>query len=87
MNEEPTKPADIESLYRRAFSEFGAEALWNMHPIEGPGPLDVLAVTKALRTHGGMDGRRLAEQIERVGRATYLSANPCAAGACFRTEP
>lgn len=56
-------------LYRRAFAEFGAVALWNMTPAEQPEPAAALAITQALRTHGSMNGRRLAEQIERLCRA------------------
>jgi hypothetical protein len=62
---------DIASLYRRAFAEYGARALWNMRPIDDPTPADALAITKALRTHGGMEGRRLAESIERLCRAAH----------------
>lgn len=70
--ERPTQePEDFGSLYRRAFEEYGTQALWNMRPIEDPTPADALATTKALRTHGGMEGRRLAEQIERVCRAPH----------------
>lgn len=68
-----TNPAaetdDLVTLYRRAFKDYGSRALWNMRPVERPSPADALAITKALRTHGGMDGRRLAEQIERLCRA------------------
>jgi len=35
-----------------------------MQPIAEPTPADALAITNALRVHGGMDGRRLAERIE-----------------------
>jgi hypothetical protein len=62
---------DLASLYRRAFAEYGMQALWNMRPIDDPTPADALAITKALRTHGGMEGRRLAEQIEKVCRAPH----------------
>ena len=71
MNDETQKPGDFGSLYRRAFAEYGTQALWNMRPIEDPTPADALAITRALRTHGGMDGRRLAEQIERLCRAPH----------------
>jgi hypothetical protein len=71
MNDQTTEPANLMSLYRLAFSEYGVRALWNMRPIEDPTPADALAITKALRTHGGMEGRRLAEQIERLCRAPY----------------
>lgn len=63
--------SEFVSLYRRAFAEYGTQALWNMRPIEEPTPADALAITRALRTHGGMTGRRLAEQIESVCRAPY----------------
>jgi hypothetical protein len=71
MNDQTTEPEDFVSLYRRAFVEYGTQALWNMRPIEDPTPAEALAITKALRTHGGMEGRRLAEQIERVCRAPH----------------
>jgi hypothetical protein len=60
---------EIERLYRQAFAEYGAVALWNMRPVEHPTPGAALAITSALRTHGFMDGRRLAEHIERLCRA------------------
>jgi hypothetical protein len=59
----------IERLYRHAFAEYGAVALWNMKPVEHPTPGAALAITAALRTHGSMDGRRLAEQLEELCRA------------------
>ena len=62
-------PEDLASLYRRAFAEYGVRALWNMRPVEDPSPADALAITKALRTHGRMEGRRLAERIEALCRA------------------
>ncbi len=71
MNEGAPEPETLASLYRRAFAAYGTQALWNMRPIDDPTPADALAITKALRTHGGMDGRRLAEQIERVCRAPH----------------
>ena len=71
MNETLTAPADFVTLYRRAFKEDGTQALWNMRPLENPTPADALAITKALRTHGGMEGRRLAERIEKLCRAPH----------------
>jgi hypothetical protein len=38
MNDETKKPEDFGSLYRRAFAEYGTQALWNMRPIEDPTP-------------------------------------------------
>jgi hypothetical protein len=69
MSTEPEQPEDLISLYRRAFTEYGTRALWNMRPVEHPTPADALAITKALRTHGRMEGRRLAERIEELCRA------------------
>ncbi len=71
MNTTPPKPEDLPTLYRLAFAEYGTQALWNMRPMEAPTPADALAITRALRTHGGMDGRRLAEQIERICGASH----------------
>ena len=59
---------EIERLYRQAFADYGAVALWNMRPVEHPTPGAALAITPALRTHGSMDGRRLAEHIEELCR-------------------
>ncbi len=60
---------EIRDLYHRAFREFGTLALWSMRPVATPTARDALAITKALRTHGRMDGRRLAERIEELCRA------------------
>jgi len=60
---------EIERLYRQAFADYGAIALWNMRPVEHPTPGAAKAITAALRTHGSMNGRRLAEHIERLCRA------------------
>jgi hypothetical protein len=62
---------EIERLYRQAFADYGAVALWNMRPVEHPTPGAALAITAALRTHGSMDGRRLAERIERLCGAPH----------------
>jgi len=60
---------EIRTLYARAFRDFGSIALWSMRPIPDPSPRDALAITAALRTHGTMEGRRLAERIEQLCRA------------------
>jgi hypothetical protein len=75
MNTDPDQPEDLASLYRRAFAEYGTRALWNMRPAEHASsgtsnPAGAMAITKALRTHGRMEGRRLAERIEELCRAT-----------------
>jgi hypothetical protein len=71
MTNGTTEQEDLGSLYQRAFKDYGSRALWNMRPVGEPTPADALAITKALRTYGGMDGRRLAEQIERLCRAAH----------------
>jgi hypothetical protein len=71
MSSEPTQSESLASLYRRAFDEYGTRALWNMRLVEQPTPADALALTQALRTHGRMDGRRLAERIEELCRADH----------------
>ena len=63
MNDTPETEDNFANLYRRAFAQYGTQALWNMRPSADPTPSDALAITKALRTHGGMEGRRLAEQM------------------------
>lgn len=71
MNDVSAGTETVATLYRRAFADYGAQALWNMRPREDPTPADALAITKALRTHGGMQGRRLAEDIEQVCHAAH----------------
>lgn len=68
---EPARTDDYRMLYRRAFDEFGALALWNSAPVADPQPEDALAVARALRFEGNMDARRLAEQLEAAAHAAY----------------
>jgi hypothetical protein len=65
------RTAEIQALYQQAFRDFGPVALWSMRPVEAPTRADALAITMALRTHGRMDGRRLAERIEAACRADH----------------
>ena len=69
MAAEPQEPQDFATLYRRAFAEFGALALWNLGSFEAPTPEDALVVARALRQEGNLQARRLAEQIEQACRA------------------
>ena len=69
MTESTPRPADLMSLYRRAFEEFGASALWSSRPVPDPTLADVLAITYTLRVEGDLQARRLAEQIEQACRA------------------
>lgn len=66
MSTEPTQSDDLVSLYRRAFEDFGASALWSSRPVRNPTPEDALAITRSLRVEGDMRARRLAEQIEQA---------------------
>jgi len=69
MTGDSGKPPDFVTLYRRAFAEYGALALWNMRSFDAPTPEDALVVARALRIEGKLGARRLAEQIEQVCRA------------------
>ena len=69
MNETPPEPDDFVTLYRRAFEEYGASALWSSKPVPNPTPDDALAITRSLRVEGSLDARRLAERIERACHA------------------
>ena len=66
---EPQPPDDFAALYRRAFADFGASALWSSRPVPDPTPADALAITRSLRVEGDLRARRLAEQIEAACRA------------------
>jgi hypothetical protein len=68
---ETTMPKDYVSLYRRAFEEFGASALWSSRPVPEPTPDDALAITRSLRVEGNLQARWLAEQIEQACRAAH----------------
>ncbi|HTW81403.1 MAG TPA: hypothetical protein VME23_17785 [Terracidiphilus sp.] len=63
--------ADYVTLYRLAFAEYRAHALWFMRPLEHPTPEDALTVARALRVEGDLPARGLAERIERACHATY----------------
>jgi hypothetical protein len=56
-------------LYRQAFADFGALALWSSRPAQDPTFADALAITRSLRVEGNLNARRLAEQIEAACRA------------------
>jgi hypothetical protein len=64
-----TRRTNLESLYRRAFTEYGTHALWNKRPVESPTAEDALVVARALRLEGDLGARQLAEQIEQACRA------------------
>jgi hypothetical protein len=69
MNDTPPAPETLATLYRRAFAEYGAQALWNKRMLEEPTADDALVIARALRIEGDREARRLAEQIEKACRA------------------
>lgn len=68
MSAEAVQP-DYVTLYRQAFAEYGAHALWNFRAFEAPSPEDALIVARALRIEGDLAARRLAERIEQACHA------------------
>lgn len=60
---------ELRALYRQAFAEHGARALWSSRPVAAPTLADVLAITESLRVEGNLAARRLAERIEQACRA------------------
>ncbi len=64
-----TAPDEVVALYRRAFAEHRARALWNIRQFETPTLAQALAITRQLRTEGDLAARRLAEEIETAARA------------------
>ncbi len=69
MTDKIRKHEELADLYRLAFAEFGPRALWSSKAVKEPTARDAMAITQALRTHGEIDGRRLAERIEELCRA------------------
>ena len=66
MSGDQDRSPEFVSLYRCAFAEYGARALWNLRAFESPTPEDALVVARALRIEGDMPARILAERIERA---------------------
>jgi len=64
-----TAQTDYVTLYRQAFAEYGAHALWNLCALEAPSHEDALIVARALRIEGDLVARRLAERIEQACHA------------------
>ena len=69
MNDTQSEPETFTSLYRRAFAEYGTQALWNKRMLEEPTQDDALVIARALRIEGDREARKLAEQIEKACRA------------------
>jgi len=70
MNDTPPIPDEFATLYRRAFAEYGTQALWNKRMLQEPTPEDALVVARALRVEDDLAARKLAEQIEKACSAT-----------------
>jgi hypothetical protein len=66
MNDTSPESEDFRTLYRRAFAEYGTQALWNKRMLEDPTADDALVIARALRIEGDCGARKLAEQIEKV---------------------
>ena len=66
MTDRPSEPETLTSLYRRAFAEYGTQALWNKRMLEEPTQEDALVIARALRIEGDREARKLAEQIEKA---------------------
>lgn len=62
-------PAEIAALYRQAFQQFGAQALWNRRQSEHPTIRQALVIAENLRREGDMTSRAFAAQIEEACRA------------------
>ncbi len=69
MGAQAAETDDFADLYRRAFAEFSARALWNKRALEPPTKEDALVVARALRIEGNRAARELAEKIERACHA------------------
>jgi hypothetical protein len=69
MSTETEQTEDFVTLYRRAFKDYGASALWSSRPVPDPTCEDALAITRSLRVEGDLRARRLAEQIEQACHA------------------
>ena len=71
INEDQTQTQELATLCRRAFTDYGAQALWNKRQIDQPTPADALVIARALRIEGDLNARRLAEEIEQACRAAH----------------
>jgi hypothetical protein len=60
---------EVARLYRQAFADFGARALWNWRVLEQPTLTQALAVADSLRSEGNLQARALAVEIEQACRA------------------
>ena len=71
-DDHPAADIDPHMGCRRAFADFGTQALWNKRMLNEPEPEDALVVARALRIEGDRNARKLAEQIERACRRAVV---------------
>lgn len=64
-------PPEVVGLYRRAFAEFGALALWHRRPLDRPTLAQALSVAGSLKAEGNLRARRLAAEMEAACRAAF----------------
>jgi len=69
MRTEAIQP-DCVTLYKQAFADYSAHALWKLRALEAPTSDDALVVARALRIEGDLIARRLAERIEQACHAS-----------------
>jgi hypothetical protein len=62
-------PQGVVALYRQAFVEYGAQALWSRRPSQHPTISQALAIAESLRREGDMKSRQLVARIEEACRA------------------
>ncbi|MGE0743891.1 MAG: hypothetical protein AB7K86_01540 [Rhodospirillales bacterium] len=62
-------PAGVVRLYRQAFADYRALALWNLRQLDAPSIAQALTVAERLRIEGNLNSRRLAVDIEAACRA------------------
>jgi hypothetical protein len=62
-------PEAVVRLYRQAFRDFGARALWNWRNMEHPTITQALAIAGSLKAEGDLKARALAVAIEQACRA------------------
>ncbi len=74
MNDQRSPAESLEALYRRAFREFGAMALWNKQRIDHPSPEHALVIARSLRIEGDRRARELAEAIEEAAKDASRAA-------------
>jgi hypothetical protein len=62
-------PEFVVELYRQAFRDFGARALWSRRPSAHPTIAQALVIAESLRRDADMTTRPLAARIEEACRS------------------